>query len=233
MKNEFFEHQTDVETKTENEKSETVYQHEGSKPWYLLEPAVAYDVTRKRGQGDYTLDDYYRLPDDRRVELIDGVIYDMSTPLFVHQIIAGKMYILVNDYIRKKGGKCLPLMSPVDVCLDCDNKTMVQPDMIILCDKDKIKRWGIMGAPDFVLEVLSDSTRSKDCTKKLQKYTDAGVKEYWIIDPKKRQLIVYDYINGDFPVHYHLDQKVGMALYNGDLKIDLKEIAELIQEWPE
>lgn len=61
MKNEFFEHQTDEETKTENEKNETVYQHEGPKPWYLLEPAVAYDVTRKRGQGDYTLDDYYRL----------------------------------------------------------------------------------------------------------------------------------------------------------------------------
>lgn len=112
-------------------------------------------------------------------------------------------------------------MSPVDVCLDCDNKTMVQPDMIILCDKDKIKRWGIMGAPDFVLEVLSDSTRSKDCTKKLEKYTVAGVKEYWIIDPKRKQLLVYDYINGDFPVHYHLDQKVGMALYEGELEIDL------------
>ena len=61
MKNDFFEHQTDEETKTENEKNETVYQHEGPKPWYLLEPAVAYDVTRKKGQGDYTLDDYYRL----------------------------------------------------------------------------------------------------------------------------------------------------------------------------
>ena len=67
---------------------------------------------------------------------------------------------------------------------------------------------------------------------KLEKYTDAGVKEYWIIDPKKQQLIVYDYINGDFPVHYSLDQKVGMALYDGKLEIDLNEIAALIQEWP-
>ena len=117
--------------------------------------------------------------------------------------------------------------------MDCDDKTMVQPDLIIICDKDKIRRWGIMGAPEFVLEVLSDSTRTKDCTKKLDKYTDAGVKEYWIIDPKKRQLIVYDYINGDFPMHYDLDRKVGMALYNKELVIDLKEIAELIQEWPE
>ena len=197
------------------------------------EPAVAYDVARKKGQGDYTLEDYYRLPDDRRVELIDGVIYDMGAPTFNHQTIGGKMYILINDSIRTKGGKCIPVLSPVDVCLDCDDKTMVQPDLIIICDKDKIRRWGIMGAPEFVLEVLSDSTRSKDCSKKLDKYTDAGVKEYWIIDPKKKQLIVYDYINGDFPVHYDLDQKVGVALYNGELVIDLKEIADLIQEWPE
>ena len=211
----------------------TIYQHEEPKPWYVKESAVAYDVVRKKGQGDYTLEDYYRLPEDRRVELIDGVIYDMGAPTFTHQTIGGKMYILINDYIRKKGGKCIPVLSPVDVCLDCDDKTMVQPDLIIICDKDKIRRWGIMGAPEFVLEVLSDSTRTKDCTKKLDKYTDAGVKEYWIIDPKKRQLIVYDYINGDFPVHYDLDQKVGVALYNGGLVIDLKEIADLIQEWPE
>ena len=210
-----------------------IYEREKSKPWYVKEPAVAYDVVRKKGQGDYTLEDYYNLPDDRRVELIDGVIYDMGAPTFNHQTIGGKMYFEVRKYIEKKGGECTPILSPVDVCLDCDDKTMVQPDLIIICDKDKIRRWGIMGAPEFVLEVLSDSTRTKDCTKKLDKYTDAGVKEYWIIDPKKKQLIVYDYINGDFPVHYDLDQKVGMALYNKELVIDLKEIAELIQEWPE
>jgi len=211
----------------------TIYQYEDPKPWYVKEPAVAYDVVRKKGQGDYTLEDYYNLPEDRRVELIDGVIYDMGAPTFNHQTIGGKMYFEIRKYIEKKGGGCMPILSPVDVCLDCDDKTMVQPDLIIICDKDKIRRWGIMGAPEFVLEVLSDSTRSKDCTKKLHKYTDAGVKEYWIIDPKKKQLIVYDYINGDFPVHYDLDQKVGVALYNKELVIDLEEIAELIQEWPE
>ena len=223
--------ETEMNSKRKTELEKADYQHDNSRPWYLMEPAVAYDVTRKK-QGEYTLDDYYSLPDDRRVELIDGVIYDMGVPTFLHQMVAGKVYYEVTKYIEGRGGKCIPALSPVDVCLDCDNKTMVQPDMISLCDKSSIKRWGIMGTPDFVLEVLSDSTRSKDCTMKLEKYTDAGVKEYWIIDPNKQQLIVYDYINGDFPVHYSLDQKVGMALYDGKLEIDLNEIAALIQEWP-
>ncbi len=202
-------------------------------PWYVKESAVAYDVKKEKGQGDYTLEDYYNFPEEQRVELIDGVIYDMSAPTLVHQAIAGKVYFLVSEYIKKKDGKCIPFMSPVDVCLDCDDRTMVQPDLIILCDKNKLKRWGIMGVPEFVLEVISESSRKKDYTKKLQKYTDAGVKEYWIIDPKKKSLVVYDFINGDYPTNYLLTGKVGLALYNGELEIDLNEIAELIQDWPE
>ena len=110
---------------------------------------------------------------------------------------------------------------------------MVQPDLLILCDKDKLRRWGIMGAPDFVLEVLSESTRRKDSIKKLEKYADAGVKEYWIIDPKYKKLLVYDFTDDNYPVTYTMDQKVGVALYNGELQIDLKEIAELIQDYPD
>ena len=110
---------------------------------------------------------------------------------------------------------------------------MVQPDLIILCDRDKIKRWGIMGAPDFILEILSPSTRRKDCVKKLQKYSDAGVKEYWIVDPGKRLLLTYDFTRDYLPRIYPLTGTAGLSLYGGELQIDLDEIAGLIQDWPD
>lgn len=199
----------------------------------VRESANAYGAQRGKSQGEYTVADYYTLPDERRAELIDGVIYDMSAPGFVHQRIAGKMFSYVDAYIQKKGGNCIPAIAPVDVRLDCDDKTMIQPDLVIVCDRNKIKRWGIMGAPEFVLEVVSNSTRKMDYTKKLQKYAEAGVKEYWIIDPEKKILMVYDFVNENMPCIYPLEGKAGLALYNGDLQIDLKEIADLIQDWPE
>ena len=199
----------------------------------VREMTSSYGVQKKKKQGEYTIEDYYTLPDERRAELIDGVIYDMSAPEVVHQRIAGRIFFRISEYIQKKQGKCIPMMSPVDVRLDSDDKTMVQPDVIILCDENKVKRWGIMGAPEFVLEVTSGSTRKKDYTKKLQKYADAGVKEYWIIDPKKKSLVTYDFINEDMPCIQSLEGKVGLALYNGELEINLEEIADLIQEWPE
>lgn len=199
----------------------------------VREDAAAYDAKREKRQGEYTVEDYYAWPKEERIELIDGVVYVMESPSFVHQRVIGKVLFAITSFLNKKGGDCIPLASPLDVRLDCDDKTMVQPDLIILCDRDKIKRWGIMGAPDFVLEILSPSTRRKDCIKKLQKYSDAGVREYWIIDPKKRGLLTYDFTQDDMPCIYPLTGTVGLALYGGDLQIDLDEINELIQDWPE
>lgn len=202
-------------------------------PGCVQERAAAYNGKPLKRQGEYTIEDYYAWPKEERIELIDGVIYVMEAPGFVHQRLIGEIFSQLNSYIEKKGGDCIPLLSPVDVRLDCDDKTMVQPDLIILCDRDKIKRWGIMGAPDFLLEVLSPSTRRKDCIKKLQKYSDAGVREYWIIDPKKRVLLTYDFTQDDLPSLYPLTGTAGLALYGGELQIDLDEIAALIQDWPE
>lgn len=185
----------------------------------------------EKKQGEYTLEDYYALPDERRVELIDGVIYDMSAPMFVHQIIAGEVYVKICEYIEKNKGECVPAMSPVDVQLDCDNKTMVQPDVLIICDPEKIQRFGIFGAPDFVLEVLSPSTRKKDLTLKLNKYIEAGVREYWVIDPEKKILIVYDFAEEGLPCIYPLEGEVGLAIYEEKLKINLTKIAEIIEKY--
>lgn len=196
---------------------------------------LPYHVTVEKKQGEYTLDDYYALPDDRRVELIDGVIYDMSSPTFVHQDILSEIFWQIKKHIDSKKGNCKPLMSALDVRLDCDNKTIVQPDILIICDKnkDKIRRWGIMGAPDFALEVLSPSTRKKDMTLKLHKYANAGVREYWILDPDRQKLIVYDLEHEEFPVIYDLLGSAPVNIFDGELAINLDKIRELIQEYPE
>ena len=198
-----------------------------------VEETSLYTASGFKQQGEYTLEDYYAIVDDRRVELIDGVIYDMAAPTFVHQQISGEIYSAIKDYIRSKGGDCLPMFAPVDVRLDCDDRTMVQPDVLILCDKSKICKWGIMGVPDFCLEIVSESTRRKDYIKKLQKYTDAGVKEYWIIDPFRKVLITYCCKDEYLPHVYPLEGKVGVGLYDEELQIDLEHIASLIQEYPD
>ena len=187
-----------------------------------LKEAAFYESKR---QGEYTLEDYYAIPEEHRAELIDGVIYDMTAPRPIHQRIAGEIYRQAANYIMDMEGGCLPLVAPVDVKLDRDNRTMVQPDMVILCEEDRLKEWGIEGAPDFVLEVLSPATRRKDCTKKLQKYADAGVREFWIFDPEQRTVLAYFFEGDVWPVIYGLDNPIPVGIYNGRLKIDMSNIA--------
>ncbi|WP_026651003.1 Uma2 family endonuclease [Butyrivibrio proteoclasticus] len=183
-------------------------------------------------QGEYTLEDYYALPDEQRVELIDGVFYDMSSPRIVHQDICYVIHSAIASYIKANKGKCKAFSAPVDVQIDCDDKTMVQPDVLVVCDRDKIKGFGIYGAPDFLVEILSPSTRKKDMTVKLTKYMEAGVREYWIVDPEKRILIIYNFMEEDWlPQVMPLKGEAPVAIYDGKLKISLDEIFESIDEF--
>ena len=90
-------------------------------------------------QGEYTLDDYYALPDEKRVELIDGVFYDMASPSGVHQELIGLLYLIFAGYVRGKQGSCKVFLSPFDVQLDRDNRTMVEPDLLVICNREKIR----------------------------------------------------------------------------------------------
>lgn len=184
-------------------------------------------------QGEFTLDDYYALPDSVRAELIDGVLYNMSAPLSTHQMIQGELFIQIGNQIRSKKGKCIAMISPLDVQLNRDNKTMVQPDVVVMCRREKIRKKVIYGAPDFVAEVLSPGTRSKDMKIKLAKYRDAGVREYWILDPQKEQLLVYDFEKGDGPQCYGFSETVGLSIFQGEVKVDLRPVEEILEEFGE
>ena len=163
------------------------------------------------------------------IGLIDGYFYDMASPTTLHQLIAGEIYRQISNFIMNNNGECLPLISPIDVQLDCDEKTMVQPDVVILCDKDKLCKWGIFGAPEFVLEVISPSTKKKDYIKKLSKYEMAGVKEYWILDPYQQKLIVYFFESETSPTIYGLNEPVSLGIYKGELEIDFTHIAKWVE----
>ena len=195
-------------------------------PMVVREEAV-YNV---HGPGTYTIEDYYALPDEQRVELIDGYFYDMSSPNLMHQEIAGDISYQISDFIRKKDGNCKVYAAPLDVRLDCDNKTMIQPDVIILCDNDKRKKWGIMGAPDFVLEVISPSTKNKDYALKAGKYMNAGVREYWIVDPYKKILLIFDFENESGTTICGLEESAPIGIYGGKLKISFDNIVQIIDE---
>ena len=138
-----------------------------------------------------TIADRDMLPDDRRTELIDGVLYDMAAPLVIHQVILAEITIQLAQLIRLHRKKCRVFSAPCDVRLNKDEHTMVQPDIFLLCDLSKIREKEIYGAPDLVMEILSPSTRKKDQILKLYKYADAGVHEYWTVDPDNRLVTVY------------------------------------------
>ena len=114
----------------------------------IQEEPLAY---RTKKQGEYTLEDYYAIPDERRVELIDGVLYDMETPSVIHQRILGLLHLLFEECISSHEGDCEVFLSPCDVQLDRDEKTMLQPDLFVLCREYDLKGRSIPGAPDLTV----------------------------------------------------------------------------------
>lgn len=192
----------------------------------LREPPVQYHAGKEAG---YTTKDYYALPDERRVELIDGSFYDMAAPTIVHQKILGELYILFRECMDRHDGKCEVFLSPCDVRLNRDEYTMVQPDLFVICREYDMGGIAFEGAPDLTLEVLSPSTRSKDMLLKLYKYAGAGVKEYWIVDPEKRAVLVYDLQHEDYyPSKYGFEDTIPIRLSGGTCNIDFSRVLEKI-----
>ncbi len=139
----------------------------------------------------YTIADIYHLPEGKRAELIDGQIYDMAPPGRTHQKISSRIHQAVANYIDSKNGACEVYAAPFAVFLNQDESNYVEPDICVICDTDKLDEKGCHGAPDWVIEIISPASRTMDCYTKLFKYKEAGVREYWIVDPPKEIVLVY------------------------------------------
>lgn len=180
--------------------------------------------------GKYTLDDYYALPEERRVELIDGVFYDMAAPTTIHQMLITRIGLAIQRFIDDNAGDCMMFMAPTDVQLDCDDRTMVQPDIAVLYDRKKLIRRCIMGAPDFIIEILSPSTRRKDAILKLMKYREAGVREYWIVDAEKERILAYYFEKDELPCIYGAGDSVPVGIYDGRLALGTEDIFKTVRQ---
>ena len=173
----------------------------------------------------YTTDYIYSLPDGQRAELIDGVVYDMAPPNRIHQKLISKLNYTIADYIDKHNGSCEVYPAPFAVFLNEDDKTYVEPDISVICDKSKLTEAGCNGAPDFIIEVASPSSRKLDYGKKMILYSDAGVREYWIVDPSRERTTVYRFDEDAAPILFPFDQGITVRIY-GDLQINIAEFFE-------
>ena len=173
----------------------------------------------------YTEEDYYNLPENVSAELIDGQIYYMSAPSRVHQEILNFINTEINIYLRSKKGPCKVYPAPFAVKLfKDDDKTIVGPDISVICDPNKLTDRGCTGAPDWIIEIISPSTASHDYIQKLGLYADAGVREYWIVNPIKETIFVYHLEETRFEVIAYTFQDKIMANIYHDLWIDFKEL---------
>jgi len=148
-----------------------------------------------------TMEDIYNLPDGQRAELIDGKLYMMAAPSRIHQKLVHFFDWTIGNYIHSKDGDCEVYPSPFAVFLNANNDIYVEPDISVICDKNKLTDEGCKGAPDWIIEIVSPSSRSMDYNKKLLKYGTAGVQEYWIVDPMKRQKKIP--LPEFAPMHFH------------------------------
>jgi len=146
----------------------------------------------------YTYDDYASWDDGRRWELIDGIPYAMSAPTTTHQRILREFSALIYRFL--KGKTCEMFIAPFDVRLNVDegDDTVVQPDLLVVCDRAKLDEKGCKGAPDFIIEILSASTVQHDRVVKFNLYRDAGVREYWIVDPDTKLVDAYLLKDGQY-----------------------------------
>lgn len=169
-----------------------------------------------------TTEEIYALPDGQRAELIDGVIYNMAPPKRIHQKMISRLTQTIANYIDGKGRSCEVYPAPFAVFLNADNKTYVEPDISVICDKSKLDELGCNGAPDWIIEIVSESSRKMDYMVKLIKYNSAGVKEYWIVDPDRNRILIYDFAH-DTLAEYTFSDTVRVGIYE-DLEIDFSKL---------
>jgi Uma2 family endonuclease len=193
----------------------------------------------------YTYKDYKKWPEDFRCELIDGQVYMMSSPTSTHQGLLGEIYILFGTFLDDK--PCRAYVAPYDVRLFAgteqsreaageDDDTVLVPDMVVICDEKKRFKEGCHGAPDLVLEILSPSTRERDLKLKKERYLEAGVREYWILDPDAKTLLVCLLKEEGGQKRYEENSyteadTVKVNIFNGSLAIKLRDVFQKAERY--
>ena len=191
------------------------------------EESASEKKTTTDRRGNFTLADYMALPEGTRVELIDGVLYDMTGTSAAHNRVQVYTVHKISDYIEENEGSCEVFTAGVDVFLFENRDTAVQPDVFVVCDPDKVDDHGVNGAPDWVIEIASPSNYRHDYLRKLNLYMEAGVREYWIINPMEQNISVYIIEDMDFELHFYgFTDDVPVYIYGGKLKLNFSRFAE-------
>lgn len=174
-------------------------------------------------ENTYTIEDIYALPEGERAELVDGQIYYMAPPNTRHQRISNFLSWTITNYIHANKGPCEVFVAPFAVYLDESTNTYVEPDISVICDTNRLNDKGCNGAPDWIIEIVSPASKRMDYYTKLFKYRTAGVKEYWIVDPDKSRIIVYNFEQSTMD-EYSFTDSVKAGIYN-DLLIDFSVLS--------
>mgnify|MGYP000855895751 CR=1 FL=1 len=194
---------------------------------YIFEKARDYSSFPRKATYEEFLALVADCDEHAQYEYIDGEIYLLASPRVSHQKVLGRVYGLFFNWFDNK--KCSPLSSPFDITLKRDNGNInvVQPDLIVICDLEEKtnERDYYMGIPTLAVEVLSDSTRRKDCVKKLDLYMSTGIKEYWVINPSNKEITVYLFADNVFSqsITYRNDEVAASILFEG-LQVPLAKL---------
>ncbi len=174
-----------------------------------------------------TLEQYEALPDEKRMEVFDGIVNDMASPSQIHQSISMQLSTVINNYILRKKGPCSIFSAPFDVKLSDSPLIIVQPDIMVVCDKNKLDEKRCNGAPDFIIEIVSPANPSDDYIRKLYYYKNYEVREYWIVDPRRKVITVNYFENNIVSVQYPFDSVIKVNIFD-DLLINFSDIADLL-----
>lgn len=176
---------------------------------------------------DFTVKDYHETPEGYPLELINGHFFVMESPSSRHQSLVFELGFAIGSYIKKNNGKCRVYPGPFDVELPTAKGTVVVPDLTVICDSSIINEKGCKGVPDWIIEVLSASTQSRDKKEKLEVYESVGVREYWIVDPFENKVCVYQLKENEntysLPDSYGFEEEIPSGIFT-DLKISLSAL---------
>ena len=163
----------------------------------------------------YTSEDYWNLPEGQRAELIDGKLYAMAPPSFIHQKLIQQLGRIIGNHIFTQNGECEVVPAPFAVNLNADDKIWVEPDISFICDKNKLTQKGCKGSPDWIIEIVSPSSTRMDYSVKLFKYRTAGVREYWIVHPMKKAVQTYVFEGDEDSNLFSFDEEITVYIFNG------------------